>query len=68
LLFGNLRVLGYGALVWLAFYLFVRGYEEPKLTKTFGEEYREFCRNVPRWMPRVRAWRSGREMGGQSLS
>jgi protein-S-isoprenylcysteine O-methyltransferase Ste14 len=68
LLFGSLRVLAYGALVWLAFYLFVRGYEEPKLTKTFGEEYREFCRNVPGWLPRFTAWRSNREIGGQTLS
>jgi protein-S-isoprenylcysteine O-methyltransferase Ste14 len=64
LLFGSLRVLGYGALVWLAFHLFVRGYEEPKLTKTFGEEYREFCKNVPRWVPRFRGWRSNSEIGG----
>ena len=56
LLFGNLRVLGYGALVWLAFYLFVMGYEEPTLRETFGEEYRVFCANVPRWIPRLRAW------------
>jgi protein-S-isoprenylcysteine O-methyltransferase Ste14 len=68
LLFGSQRVLGYGALVWMAFHLFVRGYEEPKLTKRFGEEYREFCRNVPRWMPRLRGWRSNREIGGPSFS
>jgi protein-S-isoprenylcysteine O-methyltransferase Ste14 len=67
LLLGDLRTLGYGALVWFAFHLFVRGYEEPKLTKTFGEEYREFCRNVPRWLPRARAWHSNHEIDGQSL-
>jgi protein-S-isoprenylcysteine O-methyltransferase Ste14 len=56
LLFGNPRVLEYGALAWLASCLFVMGYEEPKLRETFGDEYREFCRNVPRWVPRLRPW------------
>lgn len=57
LLFGNVRVLEYGLFVWLAFHLFVLGYEEPMLRSTFGEEYSEFCRNVSRWIPRVRPWR-----------
>jgi protein-S-isoprenylcysteine O-methyltransferase Ste14 len=36
--------------------LFVRLYEEPHLRKTFGAEYEEYCRNVRRWAPRMRAW------------
>jgi len=56
LLLGNARVLGYGALVWLAFSLFVLGYEEPTLRRTFGAEYERFCANVPRWIPRLRPW------------
>jgi protein-S-isoprenylcysteine O-methyltransferase Ste14 len=56
LLLGNARVLGYGALVWLAFSLFVIGYEEPTLRRTFGAEYERFCANVPRWIPRLRPW------------
>jgi protein-S-isoprenylcysteine O-methyltransferase Ste14 len=31
--------------------------EEPGLEKRFGEEYREYKRNVPRWVPRLKAWR-----------
>ena len=57
LLLGNVRVLEYGLAVWLGFHLFVLGYEEPTLRRTFGEEYRTFCAHVPRWVPRVRAWR-----------
>jgi protein-S-isoprenylcysteine O-methyltransferase Ste14 len=57
LLFGNARVLGYGALVWLAFHLFVLLYEEPTLRSTFGGEYETFCANVPRWIPRFSPWR-----------
>jgi protein-S-isoprenylcysteine O-methyltransferase Ste14 len=36
--------------------LFVRLYEEPTLRKMFGAEYDEYCKNVPRWLPRMRAW------------
>ncbi|HEX8924919.1 MAG TPA: isoprenylcysteine carboxylmethyltransferase family protein, partial [Terriglobales bacterium] len=37
--------------------LFVRFYEEPKLKSLFGAEYEEYCRNVPRWLPRLRPWK-----------
>jgi len=37
--------------------LFVRFYEEPTLREKFGAAYEEYCRNVPRWIPRLRAWR-----------
>lgn len=57
LLLGNVRVLGYGALVWLGFHLFVLVYEEPTLRGAYGSEYEEFCANVPRWIPRISAWR-----------
>jgi protein-S-isoprenylcysteine O-methyltransferase Ste14 len=36
--------------------LFVRLYEEPHLRQIFGAEYEEYCRNVRRWMPRMRPW------------
>ena len=57
LILGNARVLCYGGLVWLAFYLFVIGYEEPTLRRTFGAEYERLSGQVPRWIPRVRPWR-----------
>ena len=57
LVLGDPRVIGYGACVWLAFHLFVLGYEEPTLRRTFGAEYERFCANVPRWIPRLRPWR-----------
>jgi len=56
LVFGNLDLLAYAAIIWLAFHFFVLGYEEPKLRKTYGEQYKRFCANVPRWIPRLRAW------------
>lgn len=33
---------------------FVRAYEEPDMERRFGEEYRAYCRQVPRWWPRFR--------------
>ena len=36
--------------------LFVLLYEEPTLRKMFGAEYDEYCRNVRRWVPWMRAW------------
>jgi protein-S-isoprenylcysteine O-methyltransferase Ste14 len=57
LLLLNARVLAYGAVVWLAFHLFVVGYEEPTLRSSFGSQYQDFCRAVPRWIPRLSPWR-----------
>jgi protein-S-isoprenylcysteine O-methyltransferase Ste14 len=53
LLFGNVAVLEYGAIVWLLFHLFVLLYEEPTLRASFGAEYESFCAEVPRWIPRI---------------
>jgi len=36
----------------LATHLFVLLYEEPTLRRKFGAEYEEYCRAVPRWLPR----------------
>jgi protein-S-isoprenylcysteine O-methyltransferase Ste14 len=52
LILGNVKLLEYGGLVWLLFHLFVLVYEEPTLRASFGSEYRVFCAEVPRWIPR----------------
>ncbi len=44
------------AAVALGIHLFVVFYEEPTLRRKFGRDYEEYCRNVRRWSPRVRAW------------
>lgn len=41
---------------WLTMHLFVCFYEEPKLRRTFPEEYPLYEKNVPRWLPRLAAW------------
>jgi protein-S-isoprenylcysteine O-methyltransferase Ste14 len=49
-------VFAYAAVVALGFVLFVMGYEEPTLRRQFGAEYEAFCKNVPRWIPRLTPW------------
>ena len=49
------RLIAAVAAVALAVHLFVLFYEEPTLRKKFGAPYEEYCRNVRRWWPRLRA-------------
>ncbi len=52
LLYQSFAVFRYAAAVWLGFHLFVMVYEEPTLREKFGADYEEYCRKVPRWIPR----------------
>jgi protein-S-isoprenylcysteine O-methyltransferase Ste14 len=58
LLFGDARLLWYGALLWLFFHVAVVAFEEPSLKQTFDTEYERFRTNVPRWIPRLTPWRA----------
>jgi protein-S-isoprenylcysteine O-methyltransferase Ste14 len=60
LLFGDGRLLWYGALLWVFFHVAVVMFEEPALKQTFGAEYESFRTNVPRWIPRLTPWRAAR--------
>jgi protein-S-isoprenylcysteine O-methyltransferase Ste14 len=53
---GDVQVLEYAVLPWLAAHLFVVFYEEPTLRRSFGAEYETYRANVPRWIPRLSAW------------
>src|ERR1700752_3128379 len=57
-LMGDWHLIVYGALLWLAFHVFVVAYEEPTLERTFGREYEAFRAAVPRWIPRMTPGRS----------
>jgi protein-S-isoprenylcysteine O-methyltransferase Ste14 len=57
LLFERRTMVVYPAIVWIVIHLFVSLYEEPTLTRRYGEEYLRFKRHVPRWLPRATAWR-----------
>ncbi len=53
LFYESLPLLGYAGLFFLATHLFVVGYEEPALRRTFGQDYEAYCRQVRRWWPSV---------------
>ena len=59
-LFGDQRLFLYGALVFVAFHIFVLAYEEPTLRESYGAEYETYRANVPRWIPRLTPWRAAR--------
>ena len=66
LLFGSVRLLEYGLAIWAAFFLFVLAYEEPALRSSFGADYKEFCSNVPRWIPRLTPWKKIKTSSGEN--
>ena len=46
---------------WFTLFLLVNAvylpfYEEPRLAKRFGDDYRRYRAAVPRWIPRLRPW------------
>ncbi|HZE70234.1 MAG TPA: isoprenylcysteine carboxylmethyltransferase family protein [Pyrinomonadaceae bacterium] len=51
LFFESRTLFEYAAIVFIFFYLFVVLYEEPILTRKFGESYRNYCKTIPRWIP-----------------
>ncbi len=49
-------------LIWMIFFILLNTVyfikkEEPDLLKKFGEEYAEYCKHVPRWLPRLTPYR-----------
>ena len=63
LLFGEAAVLRSPAhCVWAGCFLilnliYIPLVEEPQLERRFGDSYRQYCRNVRRFIPRLRPWR-----------
>ncbi len=45
------------AILFAAYYSLVVRKEECKLAEIFGEEFREYCRRTPRWIPDLRLYR-----------
>ena len=54
LVFRSLPLAEIGCVFFACTALFVMVYEEPSLRVKFGAEYEEYCRRVPRWIPRFR--------------
>jgi protein-S-isoprenylcysteine O-methyltransferase Ste14 len=61
-----------GAVEYVAFFaaavtLFVILYEEPTLRRKFPDDYAEYSRNVPRFLPRLRPWEPQKTKGATSV-
>ncbi len=62
ILFGEaLLLLSWPHLTWALMFFIINAIyiplvEEPVLAERFGESYREYCRQVPRLLPRLRPW------------
>jgi protein-S-isoprenylcysteine O-methyltransferase Ste14 len=54
LIFRRLHVAEYAVIMLLIAHVFVVLYEEPTLSRQFGESYDEYKRRVPRWFPKFR--------------
>ena len=54
LFYRSSALFGYAGLFLALAHLFVLGYEEPALRRTFGAEYHAYCGRVGRWWPRLR--------------
>ena len=62
---GSLGAALYAGLLMVAFHVGVVRWEEPELRERFGESYDAYCRDVPRWLPRLRATRSLQKRASQ---
>lgn len=49
LFFSSYSILIYAVVIFLSFHLFVILYEEPHLTKEFGERYKRYLSVIPMW-------------------
>lgn len=56
LLFGSWPIVGWMLVFFLVHGVYLARMEEPGLERRFGEDYRRYKANVPRWIPRVSPW------------
>ena len=56
LFFGSWPLFGWVAVFFLLNTAYFSRFEEPGLERRFGEDYRHYRSNVPRWIPRWRPW------------
>ena len=58
----SISILSYRILIWAACFFLINNifflvYEEPDLEKKFGDEYRDYKKNVRRWRPRLKPFK-----------
>lgn len=55
--FGSAEILVWSFFFFLLNTFYFKFIEEPALEERFGEEYREYKKNVPMWSPRSKPWK-----------
>lgn len=55
LLYKSVLVLWWTVGCWVIVHIRVIGYEEPHLIEKYDIEYKQYCKRVPRWIPRLRS-------------
>jgi protein-S-isoprenylcysteine O-methyltransferase Ste14 len=58
LILGSVSMALFAGVAFLLIHTFVVFAEEPGLRRRFGQEYEDYCRTVPRWIPRFRTGNS----------
>jgi protein-S-isoprenylcysteine O-methyltransferase Ste14 len=58
----SIAILSFNIFIWTVIFFIINNilfvlYEEPNLEKRFGNEYREYKNNVPRWIPRLKPFK-----------
>jgi protein-S-isoprenylcysteine O-methyltransferase Ste14 len=53
---GALVIFLWFGIFWVMNHIWFIRWEEPNLEERFGDEYRQYKANVPRWIPRPRPW------------
>jgi protein-S-isoprenylcysteine O-methyltransferase Ste14 len=57
MIFSSIELFGFFIFVVIFNHIYFVYSEEPGLTKRFGDEYTEYKKNVPRWIPRLTPWK-----------
>jgi protein-S-isoprenylcysteine O-methyltransferase Ste14 len=60
----SIAILSFKIFIWVTIFFIMNNiyfllYEEPDLLKKFGDEYSEYKKNVPRWIPRLTPYNPG---------
>jgi protein-S-isoprenylcysteine O-methyltransferase Ste14 len=56
ILLGSISLAGWLAVFTILNLIYIPLLEEPGLEQRFGEDYRRYKQNVPRWIPRLKPW------------
>ncbi len=56
IIFGSVALFYWFIIFWLVNIIYIPLSEEPGLEERFGNDYREYKKHVPRWIPRTSPW------------